>query len=195
MKWALYDAPMLLTNAGLPDTTARFVLVAHCERADKHGKGSYPGPAALIAATGYDERTIDRAERRLQAAGLLIPRGISHLNTARWDVDMSKRAGGEQNQAETRVARRRAQDAARQKSRRERLKKSQDDANSATIGIDGSAHTGPIVTDSASVTPPAPDPHGIDSDASTVGAVTDSASGCHGLCVRMSRTQRPPNHP
>ncbi|MEW2442801.1 hypothetical protein [Micromonospora marina] len=210
VKWALYDAPMLRTPAGKPDTAARFVLVAHAERADKKGRGSYPGPAALIEATGYDERTIQRAEIRLRDAGLLVHRGTSHLGTTRWDLDLSKRRDDDQQAAaEARVAKRKAQDAARQRSRRERLK-----AAEAAAGTVGAIHDGQSesqgVTDSASVTDPTPEPAAIDADACTVEPVTDaesvtsrtlnpdvtdSASGCHGRSAPQTTLEPPLNHP
>lgn len=175
MKWALYDAPMLRTPAGKPDVAARFVLVAHAERADKKGRGSYPGPAALIEATGYDERTIDRAERRLRDAGLLIHKGTSHLGTTRWDLDLTKRRDDDQQAAaEARVARRKAQDAARQRSRRERLKAA-GEAAEMTNPIEGGQYEPTNVTDAESVTDPADDAQAIDDDACTVGPVTDAA--------------------
>ncbi|MFE7869746.1 hypothetical protein ACFUYE_05275 [Micromonospora humida] len=214
VKWALYDSPMLYTDAGRPDTTARAILVAHCERVDKHGKGSYPGPAALIDATGYDERTIDRAERRLQAAGLLVSRGISHLGTAKWDVDMTKRrTDSAQGQSEARVARRRAQDAARQRSRRERMKAAQEtDSSAAHIDVDAPSgvDVDTIVTDAESVTPDPADPTSIHDHPSVGGGVTDaddvtsrtlrpdvtdSASGCHGRSAPQTTHEPPMNHP
>ncbi|MCX5066923.1 hypothetical protein OOJ91_13810 [Micromonospora lupini] len=201
---------MLLTPAGKPDVAARFVLVAHAERTDKHGRGSYPGPAALIAATGYDERTIQRAEIRLRKAGLLIHKGTSHLGTTRWDVDMSKRVGDEpQAEADSRVARRRAQDAERQRSRRERLRAAQAAAENASAIDHG--HSESVDNRTAGDVPgPTGEADSIDDPGCTVEGVTDStsvtsrtlrpdvtdsASGCHGRSAPQTTHEPPMNHP
>jgi hypothetical protein len=168
VRWALYDAPMLVTSAGKPDTAARFVLLARAERADKTGRNTYAGTADLIRSTGFDERTIERAERRLERAGLLIRAGISHLGTVLWHLDMSqKQADGNQSLADARIEKRRKADAARQQRMRERRKGD---------GIESDVSTKIRVTDAESVTSRTQNP-----DVTDLNAVT-------------SRTQRPPNH-
>lgn len=168
VRWALYDAPMLVTSAGKPDTAARFVLIARAERADKGGRNTYAGTADLIRSTGFDERTIERAERRLERAGLLIRAGISHLGTVLWHLDMSqKQADGNQSLADARIEKRRKSDAARQQRMRERRKGE---------SIEGDVSTKIRVTHSESVTSRTQNP-----DVTDLNDVT-------------SRTQRPPNH-
>ncbi|SCL43327.1 hypothetical protein GA0074692_6823 [Micromonospora pallida] len=81
VQWALDEAPMLRTKAGLPDTTARAVLVARAERADEFGRDTHASIADVIWRTGFDERTIQRAELRLEAAGLLVPDGTTRWGT------------------------------------------------------------------------------------------------------------------
>lgn len=159
VKWAMYESPPIYTAAGKPDATARLVLIAHAERADEHGRNSFPGPAALMESTLLDERTIDRAEKRLEAAGLLKRDGISRHGTTCWHLNMSMVRGGESDgyAARARLERRRQADARRQRARRERLR-----GESAST-------RGEAVTDSASVTSRTLNPD-----------VTDSASGCHG---------------
>jgi hypothetical protein len=166
IKWALYQAPMLLTPAGLPDVTARFVLVARAERADERGRNSYAGPADLTRATGYDERTVERADRRLEKAGLLVRAGFSHLGTVRWHLDMSqRRADGDPDLVDARVERRRKADAARQQRQRDRRRA-------------GS------VTDAESVTSGTQNPGHIEGDVSTSEGVTDAESVSHGFQMR-----------
>jgi hypothetical protein len=166
VRWALYDAPMLLTSAGRPDVAARLVLIARAERADKHGKNTYAGPTDLIKTTGYDERTIQRADRRLEEAGLLVRDGLSHLGTVKWRLDMAQsESDAGRLSAEARVERRRKADAERQQRRRERLR-----------DIDGDVSIKVAVTDAETVTSRISNPD--------VTAFNDV----------MSRTQRPPNH-
>jgi hypothetical protein len=181
VRWAMYDAPMLLTAAGKPDTAARAVLIARAERADKAGRSTYAGTADLSRVTGYDERTIERAERRLEGAGLLIRAGRSHLGTVMWHLDMSqKQAEGNQGLAEARVERRRKADAIRQQRARERRKAlSSGSAEPVDNGpsIEPDVSTKICVTDAESVTSRTQNP-----DVTDLNGVT-------------SRTQRPPNHP
>jgi hypothetical protein len=149
---------MLRTEAGKPDAIARFVLVAHAERADKEGRDSHPGPAALIEATGLDERTIDRAEKRLEAAGLIKRDGVSRVGTTRWNLNLSMERGDDGVYSpRSRIERRRLADAERQRRRRERLQ----------TGLAASEER--PVTDGESVMSRTLNPD-----------VTDSASGCHG---------------
>jgi hypothetical protein len=119
VQWALYEAPMLRTPSGEPDTTARLVLVARAERADKKGRDSYAGPADVAKATGYDERTVKRADRRLEKAGLLIRDGYSRHGTTRWHLDMSQ-TQCESSPVDERAERQRKANAERQRRFQER---------------------------------------------------------------------------
>lgn len=176
VRWAMYDAPMLLTTAGRPDTAARSVLIARAERADKTGRNTYAGTADLCRVTGYDERTIERAERRLERAGLLLRAGRSHLGTVLWHVDMKqKQADGNTSLTAERIERRRAADKARQQRMRER-RKAQSEGPGYGDHIDGDVSTKIRVTDAESVTSRTQNP-----DVTDLNDVT-------------SRTQRPPNH-
>lgn len=89
VTWALYEAPMLRTEAGNPDSTARQVLVVYAERADKFGCSSYPGAPLVSEATGLDERTVERAVRRLETAGLLIRDGLSKYGNTNWRLNLA----------------------------------------------------------------------------------------------------------
>ena len=76
VKWAMDDAPMLLTDKGKPDTTARHVLAALAERASATGRRAYPSLLDIQYRTGYDRRTVQRALRRLEDAGLITADGV-----------------------------------------------------------------------------------------------------------------------
>jgi hypothetical protein len=118
----MYQAPMLFMPGGGPDIAAKIVLLVRAERASKDGKGTYAAHAELKRATGYDVRTIQRAERRLEQAGLLIRRGVSHLGTPRWDLDMTVKADTGKDYVADRDARRREQTAERVRRHRAKQK-------------------------------------------------------------------------
>ncbi|MFF4403776.1 helix-turn-helix domain-containing protein [Streptomyces sp. NPDC001404] len=88
VKWAMDDAPMLRTEKGKPDTTARHVLQALAEHAHKDGSGAHPSLLKLQYRTGYDRRTVQRAERRLEAAGLISADGSVH-GCIRWRLHLN----------------------------------------------------------------------------------------------------------
>jgi DNA-binding transcriptional ArsR family regulator len=88
-SWARHDAPMLLTEKGKPDTTARAILGELAEHADENGCNSWPSVLHMAYATGYDERTVQRALRRLEAAGLIVRAG-TYRGCTRWRLDLSK---------------------------------------------------------------------------------------------------------
>jgi hypothetical protein len=113
VQWALYKAPLLLMPGGGPDIAAKLVLIFRAERASKDGKGTYAAHAEIKRATGYDVRTIQRAERRLEKAGLMIRRGVSHLGTPRWDLDLTVESTAGADYVAERDARRREQTAER----------------------------------------------------------------------------------
>lgn len=71
VEWAMKKAPMLLTDKGKPDTTARYVLAALGEHAKSDGTQARPSIATIRYYTGYDRRTVQRALRRLEEGGLI----------------------------------------------------------------------------------------------------------------------------
>ncbi|MEV8418768.1 helix-turn-helix domain-containing protein [Streptomyces niveus] len=81
------DAPMLLTDKGKPDTTARGVLQALAEHAHKDGKGAHPSVLRLQYRTGYDRRTVQRALRRLEDGRLIAPDGMVGGRTS-WKLNL-----------------------------------------------------------------------------------------------------------
>lgn len=86
VEWALYRAPMLLTDKGKPDTTARQVLAVLAEHADDAGRGARPSVLRIRYATGLDERTIDRALLRLQAGKLIELAGRTVTGCRKWTL-------------------------------------------------------------------------------------------------------------
>lgn len=121
VEWALYQCPMLLTDKGHPDTTARQVLAILAEHANDHGANARPSVLRVRYATGLDERTIERALRRLERGGLIARCGVSRDGVVVWKLDLSLRrpeSDWEQMQAE--ADERRREESERRKARRHR---------------------------------------------------------------------------
>lgn len=148
------DAPMLRTEKGKPDTTARHVLQVLAEHARADGTNSHPSVLRIQYRTGYDRTTVQRALRRLEIGELIYKTGSVEGRT-KWRLALGARrpetdwAALEREEDADRAA-------ASERKRRSRAKHVADS-------------DGVTVTDSASV---------------TEGAVTDSASGRHALKVR-----------
>ncbi|MBM0203243.1 hypothetical protein JNW90_09065 [Micromonospora sp. STR1s_5] len=153
VQWALDEAPMLQTKSGHPDTTARGVLVARAERADEFGRDTHAAITDVIWRTGYDARTIQRAQERLEAAGLLIPDGTTRWGTPRWNLDMTlKRDPAERDQLEAGIGEKRAAEAARVREYRAKQKRERTDAESVrTDGESVRTDTRSVRTDSDDV--------------------------------------------
>lgn len=132
VQWALDEAPMLrMPTSGKPDTTARGVLVARAERADEHGRDSHAAVEDIIWRTGYDERTIQRAEDRLEAARLIVRDGVTRFGTIRWNLDLTQRRDpAERDEIEAAIVRRKADNATRERTRRSRQRKERADSAS-----------------------------------------------------------------
>lgn len=90
MTWAMDDAPMLRTEKGKPDTTARHVLQALAEHAHPDGSNAHPSVLRIQYRTGYDRATVQRALRRLEKGGL-IRRDGSMDGRNRWRLAMDQR--------------------------------------------------------------------------------------------------------
>lgn len=88
VEWALERAPMLTTAAGKKDTTARFVLVALAEHADKTAPRprTHPSLALLRFETGFDMKTAQRALSRLAAGGLITAVGTVGGGVTEWEL-------------------------------------------------------------------------------------------------------------
>lgn len=163
VKWALYDAPMLLTPAGKPDTTARFVLVVFAERAHKDGSNAYPGPAKIKFVTGLDIRTVERVVRRLEDGKLLVRDGLTSSGSVKWRLNMDlQRPASDWEEIEAAVQAEREAVAAR-------VRKHRADRTPEPPVTDAGSVTGGGVTDVECV---------------TEAVVTDPASVCNGFEVR-----------
>lgn len=165
------DAPMLRTDKGKPDTTARHVLQALAEHARPDGTNSHPSVLRVQYRTGYDRTTVQRALRRLEKGGLIARDGVTEGRT-RWKLAVGLRRP-ETDWADLEREEDEFRSAAAERKRRSRSK-GVTHAESVTV-TDGNDVT---VTDAAPVT----------------ADVTDSTPSRHALKVRPSRTERRPNH-
>lgn len=172
VTWAMDHAPMLRTEKGKPDTTARHVLQALAEHASPTGTDAHPSVLRIQYRTGFDRVTVQRALRRLEKGGLIAKDGTRESRT-RYKLAMELRrpvtdwADLEREEDEFRAA-------AAERKRRSRSKHVTH-AESVTV------------TDSEGVT--------VTHGKSVTDDVTHSESVRHALKVRSSRTERSPNHP
>ncbi|MHC3450831.1 helix-turn-helix transcriptional regulator [Streptomyces prasinus] len=171
VTWAMDRAPMLRTEKGKPDTTARHVLQALAEHASPAGTDAHPSVLRIQYRTGYDRVTVQRALRRLEKGGLIAKDGTKEGRT-RYKLAMELRrpatdwADLEREEDEFRAA-------AAERKRRSRSK--------------GVTHAESVtVTDGEGVT--------VTHGKSVTEDVTHSESVRHALKVRSSRTERSPNH-
>ncbi|MFJ5644103.1 helix-turn-helix domain-containing protein [Streptomyces sp. NPDC093223] len=81
VDWAMDHAPMLRTEKGKPDTTARHVLQVLAEHASPTGANAHPSVLRIQYRTGYDRATIQRALRRLEKAQLIVKDGAREGRT------------------------------------------------------------------------------------------------------------------
>ncbi|MEU4051320.1 hypothetical protein AB0F09_19235 [Streptomyces olivaceus] len=172
VTWAMDHAPMLRTEKGKPDTTARHVLQVLAEHASPTGTDAHPSALRIQYRTGYDRVTVQRALRRLEKGGLIAKDGMKEGRN-RWKLAMELRrpatdwTGLEREEDEFRAA-------ATERKRRSRSK--------------GVTHAESVtVTDAEDVT--------VTHGESVTDDVTHSKSVRHALKVRSSRTERSPNHP
>ncbi|WEH40762.1 helix-turn-helix domain-containing protein [Streptomyces sp. AM 2-1-1] len=190
VTWAMDDAPMLRTDKGRPDSTARHVLQVLAEHARPDGSNSHPSHLRIQYRTGYDERTIQRALRRLETGGLIKSDG-SVNGRRRWRLQLHlKRPAFDWAELEAEV-----EDAKKQAAERQRRSRSKRVTPSETVTVTHSesvteadvTHSGDVteggVTHSASV-----------SHALQVRDVTHSASGCHALSAPLTTNNHQPNH-
>jgi hypothetical protein len=165
------EAPMLHTDKGKPDTTARHVLQVLAEHAKPDGTNSCPSVLRVQYRTGYDRTTVQRAFRRLEKGELIVRDGMTEGRT-RWKLAMHLRrpetdwSDLEREEDDFRAA-------AAERKRRSRSK---------TVTYSESV----TVTDGKSVT--------VTGAESVTANVTDSTPSRHALKVRSSRTERRPNH-
>ncbi len=179
VEWAMRDAPMLLTEKGRPDTTARHVLAALAEHAHPDGSEARPAIVTLQHRTGYDRRTVQRALRRLETAGLIRDEGTKYdctiyrlaMHLMRPASDLEELKADEMRQKEASAERQR-------RSRARRVTHSDD----VTV-TDADCVTEPDVTDADDVS------HVVE-----MRDVTHSASARHALSAALT-IKEPPSHP
>ncbi|UUS30860.1 MULTISPECIES: helix-turn-helix domain-containing protein [Streptomyces] len=183
VTWAMDDAPMLLTDKGKPDTTARNVLQVLGEHAHKDGGGAHPSVLRIQYRTGFDRRTVQRALKRLEAGGLITASGQVNGRTV-WRLSLHlKRPASDWSDLERGEEEERR--AAAERQRRSRAKRVTDSA-SVTV-----THSDDVTQ--ADVT------HSNDvSHALKVRDVTHSASARHALNAALTTNQpseQPPATP
>ena len=64
----------------------KFILLAYADHADHEGYNVYPAVATVAKKTGYSERSVQRATRKLEDGGYLIPDGKSEYQTNKWRI-------------------------------------------------------------------------------------------------------------
>ena len=171
VNWAMDSAPMLRTDKGKPDTTARHVLQVLAEHARPDGTNSCPSVLRVQYRTGYDRTTVQRAFRRLEKGQLIVRDGTTE-GRARWKLALEARRP-ESDWAELEREEDGFRAAAAERKRRSRSKTV---THSASVTVTGVKDV--TVTDAESVT----------------ADVTDGTPSRHALKVRPSRTERRPNH-
>lgn len=171
VTWAMDHAPMLRTDKGKPDTTARHVLQALAEHARPDGTNAHPSVLRMQYRTGYDRSTVQRALRRLETGGLIAKDGTIDGRT-RYKLAMNlRRPESDWTDLEREEDDFRA--AAAERKRRSREK--------------GVTHATPVtVTHAESVT--------VTHAESVTADVTHGTPSRHALNAQPSRTERSPNH-
>lgn len=163
VKWALGESPMLLTDKGKNDASARAVLCSLAEHATEHGTNSHPSVLRIQFETGYDERTVQRALDRLVSAKLVEQTGVTFSGTIIWKLDMSRvRPVDEWELMKARAEEKKASEAARVKAYRDRKTSASDEGEDESRTDTESVRTDSLTvrTDFKSVrtdgTPPEP---------------------------------------
>ncbi|MER5677397.1 helix-turn-helix domain-containing protein [[Kitasatospora] papulosa] len=190
VTWAMDDAPMLRTDKGRPDSTARHVLQVLAEHARPDGSNSHPSHLRIQYRTGYDERTIQRALRRLEAGGLIKSTG-SVNGRRRWRLQLHLRRPAF-DWAELEAE---AEDAKKQAAERQRKARAKRVTPPESVTVtDASSVTEPDVTHSDDVTEEGVTHSASVSHALEVRDVTHSASECHALSAPLTTSQPSDNH-
>ena len=89
------NMPELKTDDGktVPDTTAKFVLLALADNANDEGEGSYPGVDTLCKKTNYSTATVCNALNALRHNGFTELVGKSKYDTNNYTVLAAKISG------------------------------------------------------------------------------------------------------
>lgn len=180
VKWAMDDAPMLLTDKGRPDSTARHVLQSLAEHAHKDGSNAYPTLRRIRYRTGYDRSTVQRALRRLEVGGLITATGMTEYGVTVYRLVLSmRRPASDMEELEAEETTFRA--AAAERKRRSRSK--------------GVTHSAPVTVTHSDAVTEGPVTHSASGRHTVeVRDVTHSASGCHALSAALT-IKEPPREP
>jgi biotin operon repressor len=89
------NMPELKTDDGktVPDTTAKFVLLALADNANDEGEGAYPGVDRLVRKTNYSTSTVCNALNALRHNGFTILSGKSKFETNNYTISAARIAG------------------------------------------------------------------------------------------------------
>lgn len=181
---------MLRTDKGRPDSTARHVLQVLAEHARPDGSNAHPSHLRIQYRTGYDERTIQRALRRLEAGGLIKSTG-SVNGRRRWKLQLHLRRPAF-DWAELEAE---AEDAKKQAAERQRKARAKRVTPPESVTVtDGESVTEPDVTHSDDVTEEGVTHSASVSHALEVRDVTHSASECHALSAPLTTNNHQSNH-
>ncbi|MEV1079916.1 helix-turn-helix domain-containing protein [Streptomyces sp. NPDC050211] len=187
VTWAMDDAPMLRTDKGRPDSTARHVLQVLAEHARPDGSNSHPSVLRIQYRTGYDERTVQRALRRLESGGLIKQQG-SVQGRKKWRLQVQLKRP-EFDWAELEAEAEEAKKQAAERQRRARAKRvTQSEAVTVTHG------ESVTVTNSDDVTEGDVTHSKSVSHALPLRDVTHSASGRHALSAPLTVINHQWNH-
>jgi len=160
---------MLLTEKGKPDATSRSVLAVLAHHAHGDGSGARPSVLRIQYLSGYDERTVQRALRRLEDSKLIEPTGVTN-GCVVYRLALSLRRP-ESDWSDLEAAKEKEREAAAARKRRSRARQVTD-AESVTVTHSESV-TDPDVTHSA------PGRHAL--EVRDTPDVTHSESGRHAL--------------
>jgi DnaD/phage-associated family protein len=87
-----YDMPELKTDDGktVPDSTAKFVLLALADHANDEGEGAYPGVKRICKKTSMSSQTVCNALNALRHNGYTNLEGKSKLETNNYTINIKK---------------------------------------------------------------------------------------------------------
>ncbi|WP_327710072.1 helix-turn-helix domain-containing protein [Streptomyces sp. NBC_00464] len=181
---------MLRTGKGRPDSTARHVLQVLAEHARPDGSNTHPSVLRIQYRTGYDERTVQRALRRLEKSGL-IQRDGSVGGRTKWRLALSaKRPAFDWAELEAE-----AEDAKKQAAERQRRSRQRRVTPPESVTVThGESVTKPDVTHSDDVTEECVTHSESVSHALEMRDVTHSASACHALSAPLTTNNHQSNH-
>jgi helix-turn-helix protein len=87
-----YDMPELKTDDGkvVPDSTAKFVLLALADHANDEGEGAYPGVKRICKKTSMSSQTVCNALNALRHNGYTTLEGKSKADTNNYTIHLVK---------------------------------------------------------------------------------------------------------